>query len=105
MISRLPSTNPTPITSSRCVCGFKVRLKKWRHDGGKRVVGVRASVERSGGDVGERKIGGDGGDYRSSGMEVITFNDKSFSDTELPAWDNIGAVVRLTYGIGSCLFS
>lgn len=33
-------------------------------------------------------------------MEVITFNDKSFSNAELPAWDNIGAVVRLTYGIG-----
>ncbi|PWA64423.1 hypothetical protein CTI12_AA344770 [Artemisia annua] len=49
--------------------------------------------------------GGGGGfvglPVRSSGMEVITFNDsKSFSD-ELPAWDNnIGAVVRLTYGIG-----
>ncbi|XP_076938350.1 uncharacterized protein LOC143606471 [Bidens hawaiensis] len=75
--------------------GLPVRLNKWR-----KRVGVRASAEVSGGYGGERKS--HGGGYRSSGMEVITFNNnnKSFSDAELPVWDNIGAVVRLTYGIG-----
>ncbi|PWA74347.1 CAAX amino terminal protease [Artemisia annua] len=101
----LPVITRTPTTTTCFGCkgggggfvGLPVRFKKWRYE--KRVVGVRATVERSGGgDGGEGKSGGG---YRSSGMEVITFNDsKSFSD-ELPAWDdNIGAVVRLTYGIG-----
>lgn len=105
----LPVSTRTPTTTACFGCkggggvvGLPVRFKKWRY--GKRVVGVRATVERTGGggDHGERKSAGGGGGsgYLSSGMEVITFNDsKSFSD-ELPAWDNIGAVVRLTYGIG-----
>lgn len=101
MITRVPSTNATPTTSyascsSRLVVGLPARLNKWRYVAGKRVVGVRASLDRNGGDGGESKSGG----YRSSAMEVITFNNKSFSDADFHDWDNIGAAVRLAYGIG-----
>lgn len=99
VISRAPATNLTPETS---FIRLPVRLKKHKFVAGKRVMGVRLrdTVERSGSDGGERKSGGGG--YRSSGMEVITFNNinRSFSDAELPHWDNIGALVRLAYGIG-----
>ncbi|OVA01275.1 CAAX amino terminal protease [Macleaya cordata] len=40
-----------------------------------------------------------GGGFTSPAMEVTTFND-SFSDTEFPVWEKLGAVVRLSYGIG-----
>ncbi|KAI3713598.1 hypothetical protein L1987_72179 [Smallanthus sonchifolius] len=86
--------------SFACCCSRAVDVRlpnKWRYVGRKRVVSVRASVQLGGGDGGERKSGGG---FRSSGMEVITLHNKSFSDAELPAWDNIGAVVRLAYGIG-----
>lgn len=69
---------------------------------------MRATVERNGGegiDTGERKsaVAGGGGSvgasYTSSAMEVTTFN-QTFPDAEFPVWDKIGAVVRLSYGIG-----
>lgn len=49
-----------------------------------------ASVE-----IRERESGG----YTGPTMEVTTFN-QSFSDAQLPVWEKIGAVVRLSYGIG-----
>nr|XP_043606712.1 uncharacterized protein LOC122578751 [Erigeron canadensis] len=106
----------TPMISRSASCASKkgfnndLILKKWRYNnnvpaagGIKRLfVGVKATGETSGG---ERKISGG---YRSSsgGMEVITFNDlinnnNNTTDTlllNLP--DNIGALVRLVYGIG-----
>ncbi|MTV28376.1 hypothetical protein FTX61_23745, partial [Nitriliruptoraceae bacterium ZYF776] len=56
-------------------------------------------------DAGERKTAGAGagagGGYTgSSAMEVTTFNQGFTSETEFPVWDKIGAVVRLSYGIG-----
>lgn len=112
-IFRAPTTNPTPTTSAYCcsrvVVGLPDILKKRRYVDGRRVVSVsvRATVERNGGDridAGERKSaivgGGDGGGgYSSSAMEVTTFN-QSFPDAEFPVWDKIGAIVRLSYGIG-----
>ncbi|KAK1438445.1 hypothetical protein QVD17_04254 [Tagetes erecta] len=75
--------------------GLQVRLKRKRL-----VMGIRASLS-----------GGDGGQMnRSSGMEVITFDNKmqtysSDAADQLPAlWNNnhnnIAALVRLVYGIG-----
>ncbi|GKF02602.1 hypothetical protein Tco_0029525, partial [Tanacetum coccineum] len=73
------------------ICGCK-----WRNGGAeKRVVrvSVKATVERS--------VGGDGGDRKSGGglMEVTTFS-QGFGESEFPVWDKIGAVVRLSYGVG-----
>ncbi|KAF5753581.1 putative CPBP intramembrane metalloprotease [Helianthus annuus] len=106
VITRVRTTTTSSYASccSRTVdVGLTIRLNRWRCAGRKRVVGVRASAEVSGGDGGESKSGGGGG-YRSSGMEVITLDNQRFSDSELPVWDNnnnnIGVVVRLAYGIG-----
>ncbi|PON65518.1 CAAX amino terminal protease [Trema orientale] len=61
---------------------------------------VRASTEQRSGEAmdargreGESRRG-----FTSSAMEVTTLD--SFKDTEFPVWDKIGAVVRLSYGIG-----
>ncbi|CAI9293618.1 unnamed protein product [Lactuca saligna] len=112
MVLRAPTTNPTPTTSAYCCSRGSVwlpeRLKKRRYVSVKRAVSVRATVERNGGegiDTGERKsaVAGGGGSvgasYTSSAMEVTTFN-QTFPDAEFPVWDKIGAVVRLSYGIG-----
>ncbi|GAB4857822.1 hypothetical protein Ancab_015727 [Ancistrocladus abbreviatus] len=61
---------------------------------------VKASAERSG----ENAVEGGGGvegenRFTGSAMEVTTFN-QSFGDAEFPVWEKIGAVVRLSYGIG-----
>lgn len=70
---------------------------------------VRASAEHSSeridgrreGDSGGRGGGGGGGGFTSSTMEVTTF-DRSFGEAtdQFPVWEKIGAVVRLSYGIG-----
>lgn len=77
---------------------------------------MRASVERSGSSSSSRSGGGresvdgversdvgggGGGGFTGSAMEVTTFN-QSFGDgaAEFPVWDKIGAIVRLSYGIG-----
>lgn len=58
--------------------------------------------------VGRSDGGGRG--YTGSAMEVTTFN-QSFGDAhaaasaDFPVWDKIGAVVRLSYGIGNHFFS
>ncbi|PON57053.1 CAAX amino terminal protease [Parasponia andersonii] len=61
---------------------------------------VRASTEQRSGEA--MDAGGREGESRrgftSSAMEVTTLD--SFKDTEFPVWDKIGAVVRLSYGIG-----
>lgn len=65
---------------------------------------VRASAEQRSGEAMERR-GRDGESRRgftSSAMEVTTLD--SFKETEFPVWDKIGAVVRLSYGIGECFF-
>ncbi|XP_071730599.1 uncharacterized protein [Rutidosis leptorrhynchoides] len=111
MMFRPPATNPTPTTSCySCTTGFvglPESLKKRRNVAGKRlVVSVRATVERNGGDgidAGERKTAGAGagaGYSSSTSMEVTTFNQGFASEAEFPVWDKIGAVVRLSYGIG-----
>ncbi|KAK4786599.1 hypothetical protein SAY86_010432 [Trapa natans] len=63
---------------------------------------VRASVERSKGIDGGRETesrGAAAGGFRGPTMQVTTF-DRSFGEAEFPVWEKIGAVVRLSYGIG-----
>lgn len=43
-----------------------------------------------------------GGRFTSPAMEVTTLN-TSFNEAEYPVWEKIGAVVRLSYGIGKLL--
>lgn len=68
---------------------------------------VRASAERSSEGIDGRREGGESGGGRggftSPAMEVTTF-DRGFGEAEFPVWEKIGAVVRLSYGIGQCLF-
>ncbi|XP_060674190.1 uncharacterized protein LOC107430503 isoform X2 [Ziziphus jujuba] len=70
---------------------------------------VRASVERSSsssnsesmdGRGGREQLesSGRGGGFTSPAMEVTTLD--TFNEADFPVWDKIGAVVRLSYGIG-----
>ncbi|XAR54817.1 hypothetical protein NMG60_11030123 [Bertholletia excelsa] len=106
LISRAP-TSPMasfsalmdPPVSLRAALLSRSRKRVVAIAGGERVAAVRASGERSGEGVeggGERESGGG---YTSSAMEVTTFN-RSFRETDFPVWEKIGAVVRLSYGIG-----
>ncbi|KAJ4848002.1 hypothetical protein Tsubulata_009330 [Turnera subulata] len=70
---------------------------------------VKASAEgsssSSSGSGGSRSEGGgieERRRYTVSAMEVTTFDQQSFGDGsgEFPVWEKIGAVVRLSYGIG-----
>ncbi|GAB2273499.1 hypothetical protein Dimus_008291 [Dionaea muscipula] len=83
----------------RCSASFGARVKL-------RMM-VRASAERTGesvdggGGVGverESRGGGVGGGFAGSAMEVTTYNQSLGEAAEV--WDKIGAIVRLTYGIG-----
>ncbi|KAM7491087.1 hypothetical protein LguiA_034008 [Lonicera macranthoides] len=109
LIYRAP--NPTTPSFSSCrlgLCDLPLSLKKYKKKscgsgggGGVRVsvVRVKAMGERSSEGIdggGERK---GGGGYTSSAMEVTTFN-QGFGEAEFPVWEKIGAVVRLSYGIG-----
>uniref|UniRef100_A0A7N0TBD1 CAAX prenyl protease 2/Lysostaphin resistance protein A-like domain-containing protein n=1 Tax=Kalanchoe fedtschenkoi TaxID=63787 RepID=A0A7N0TBD1_KALFE len=60
-------------------------------DGGREEGGVGVGVGASG--------SGSGLGFMSPTMEVTTFN-QGFGEAEFPIWDKIGAVVRLSYGIG-----
>ncbi|GAV69089.1 Abi domain-containing protein [Cephalotus follicularis] len=59
---------------------------------------VKASVERSSERIDERERSGSVA-FTAPAMEVTTF-DRRFTEAEFPIWDKIGAVVRLSYGIG-----
>ncbi|KAF8041615.1 hypothetical protein BT93_A0269 [Corymbia citriodora subsp. variegata] len=62
---------------------------------------VKASAERTrdGIDASSERDRAGGGHFAGPAMEVTTF-DRSFGDPEFPIWEKIGAVVRLSYGIG-----
>ena len=74
------------------------------------VVRVSATAERGSGREavdggGAERESSSGGGYTSSAMEVTTFNQRFRSvETEFPVWEKIGAVVRLSYGIGELYF-
>ncbi|OIW10885.1 hypothetical protein TanjilG_27831 [Lupinus angustifolius] len=96
---------PNPSTSSLIIpprlsnypklCGLYPNKKKRFHS---RLVHhcVKASAERTGEtiDDGETRTG-----FTTPAMEVTTLN-RSLNDADFPVWEKIGAVVRLSYGIG-----
>ncbi|CAI9095391.1 OLC1v1031331C2 [Oldenlandia corymbosa var. corymbosa] len=70
-----------------------------------RVVRVNAMAESGGGREAveggaERESSAAGRFTSSSAMEVTSFNQSFARETEFPVWEKIGAVVRLSYGIG-----
>ena len=88
--------------------GRKKRVSLWSRQAGR--ASIRCSAEQSssssskridhGRREGESAGSGGGGGFTSPAMEVTTF-DRSFGDSsEFPVWEKIGAVVRLSYGIG-----
>lgn len=103
LISRAP--NPPSTSFSSCKVGFcefpvsliKKKSKKSFAAGKVGAFKVVAERSREGMDGGERKSGGGG--YTSSAMEMTTFN-QSYGDDKFPVWEKIGAIVRLSYGIG-----
>ncbi|CAN4077250.1 unnamed protein product [Withania somnifera] len=102
LISRCANT-PSTTSFLGCkmhLCDFPIK-KKYKEKFS--MLRVRAMAEKSSTgevEIRERESGsGGGGGYTGSTMEVTTFN-QSFSDAQLPVWDKIGAVVRLSYGIG-----
>lgn len=99
----LTTTKPSSTSSlplSHKLCEFHLR-KKQRvvpfFDGARIPLrSVRASAERTGETITDR-------DARTAGftspaaMEVTT---TAFNDADFPVWEKIGAVVRLSYGVG-----
>lgn len=103
LIYRSPTAPSTSFCSSRVgVFDFlpaslkmAAAVKKKKRRAGK--VWVERSGEGVDGRGREREGGGVG--YTSSAMEVTTFN-SALGEAELAVWEQIGAVVRLSYGIG-----
>lgn len=92
----LPSRSMAKITRKKRIgCGISVRASVDRSTS----EAGRTTIERVDG-ARDRSDGGGPAGFTGSAMEVTTFN-QSFGDaTEFPVWDKIGAVVRLSYGIG-----
>ncbi|XP_042507202.1 uncharacterized protein LOC122083457 [Macadamia integrifolia] len=106
------SGNPSLLSlSSVGVCSsgskfsdFQVRKtnRKRSLDGGVSVSGtsIRSSVEQGGKEIEGGREGESGRRYAGPAMEVTTFN-QSFNDgSDFPVWEKLGAIVRLSYGIG-----
>ena len=99
------STSTASFGSKLGLCDFPATRRR-RTDGGRVCVRrVRASAEqRSGEGINGREAESGGARrFTSPAMEVTTLN-TSFSEAEYPVWEKIGAVVRLSYGIGELLF-
>ncbi|KAG7643171.1 CAAX prenyl protease 2 [Arabidopsis suecica] len=97
-------------SSSTSIYEFPERRRslKLRFNGGERSRSVIASAERSSEGIEKTTdtVGGGGGGgagrFAGTAMEVTTL-DRGFANSttvDFPIWDKIGAVVRLTYGIG-----
>ncbi|PIA39922.1 hypothetical protein AQUCO_02600399v1 [Aquilegia coerulea] len=99
-----PSTSftTTTLTSNLFTNQYR-RCRRSNKSNGLQVC-IRASSERSSNERidGGRRDGHDHGRFAGTGMEVTTFNQTSFSTdaADFPVWDKLGAVVRLSYGIG-----
>ncbi|XP_028754293.1 uncharacterized protein LOC114753526 [Neltuma alba] len=76
---------------------YQPRKKRMSFDAAKISVRcVKASAEQSGERIeeGENRVR-----FTNPAMEVTTLN-RTFNDADFPVWEKIGAVVRLSYGIG-----
>ncbi|KAF7809984.1 CAAX amino terminal protease [Senna tora] len=103
-----PTSNHSATTSFSAALGLcssklcdsqprKKRMMSLSLDGARLSVRcAKASAEQSGEtiDDGKTRVG-----YTSPAMEVTTLN-RTFSDADFPVWEKIGAVVRLSYGVG-----
>lgn len=96
------STSSLPAALAHCskLCEFQPRKKKKVCFDAPRLAVrcVKASAQRTGDtiDDGETRTG-----FTTPAMEVTTFNRSTFSDAaDFPVWEKIGAVVRLSYGLG-----
>ncbi|KAK4260248.1 hypothetical protein QN277_003390 [Acacia crassicarpa] len=79
------------------LCDFQPRKKRTSFDVARIPVRcVKASAEQSGETIEERenRVG-----FTNPAMEVTTLN-RTFTDADFPVWEKIGAIVRLSYGIG-----
>lgn len=113
LIFRAPNAATTTFWGCKCgvslcdVAGVSMKKKAKKEMELVKVVRVNAMAERGGGREAVDGGGGAeresvGGGFTSSAMEVTTFNQRfrSSTETEFPVWEKIGAVVRLSYGIG-----
>lgn len=100
---------PNPPTSSLCgklgLCRFPTTKQRRTalFDGASRVPVPAVSCsakQRSSEGIDGRDGESRGGAFTSPAMEVTTFN-SSFGEAEFPIWEKMGAVVRLSYGIGN----
>lgn len=99
-----PNLPTTLLCGKLGLCHFPATRKRRTalFDGASRVSipAVRGSGEqRSSEGIDGRDGESRGGGFTSPAMEVTTFN-SSFGEAEFPVWEKIGAVVRLSYGIG-----
>ncbi|XP_010270003.1 PREDICTED: uncharacterized protein LOC104606479 [Nelumbo nucifera] len=79
----------------------ELQVRRRRSFDGFRVSGpcVKASAEGSSSERIEGTREGERRGFAGPAMEVTTFN-QSFDDAEFPVWEKLGAIVRLSYGIG-----
>lgn len=110
--SRSLSSLASPSSSSSSSIGsikFSTREARAKDRSSRRWSRVRASVEGSSEGSIDDARGGGGGDRRRSsfaaGIEVSAI-DRSFGGAaaEVAVWEKLGAVVRLSYGIGEIKF-
>ncbi|XP_068650440.1 uncharacterized protein [Aristolochia californica] len=99
LISRSRNFSSLIPTSLFCITSSRIgRLHARRSESVFNGARVRASAERSGeGIEGGRSANQTG--FSGPAMEVTTFN-QGFNDAEFPLWEKLGAVVRLSYGVG-----
>uniref|UniRef100_A0A1J3JB51 CAAX prenyl protease 2/Lysostaphin resistance protein A-like domain-containing protein n=1 Tax=Noccaea caerulescens TaxID=107243 RepID=A0A1J3JB51_NOCCA len=96
----------SPSSSATSIRDFPERRRslRMRSNGGENSRGVKVSAGRSSEGIEKTEgVGGGGGrQFAGPAMEVTTL-DRGFANSttvDFPIWDKIGAVVRLTYGIG-----
>lgn len=100
----------TGLCSSSSSCDFSERRRslRIRFNGGENSRSVQAFAGRSSEGMEKTDSGGGGGGgtgrFAGPAMEVTTldggFANSTSTTVDFPIWDKIGAVVRLTYGIG-----
>ncbi|KAJ1414591.1 hypothetical protein SESBI_18842 [Sesbania bispinosa] len=97
------TTNPSTTALAHCsskLCEFQFQPRKKRlsfFDTPRLSLRcVKASAERTGDTIDDRDTQTG---FTTPAMEVTTFN-RTFNDADFPVWEKIGAVVRLSYGIG-----
>ncbi|XP_008796293.1 uncharacterized protein LOC103711792 [Phoenix dactylifera] len=106
--SAASSSSPSP-SSCSCSSSPSGGLRFWPRKGIGRTR-IKASAEGSDGEHRRRGFASGGptmevsasGSHSSSSRTTTTVIDRSFGggDTEFPVWDKLGAVVRLSFGIG-----